>query len=131
MSLLCWSRPGHACASRYNLSHVAIAFGDRAFAHQALRVAVSLNAHHAEAWSNLGVLEQGLGNQDASLSSYKQSQGLGEGLFEPHYNHAVAAYKAGNLELAHQQASRALQCYPAHTGSKTVLRLVTQRCSAC
>lgn len=115
---------------RYNVSHVANALGDKTFAHQALRVAVSLNSSHAEAWTNLGVLASMQGNITAARSSYKQAQEMAAGLFEPWYNNALAAFKAGNLEVAHKQASVALECHPAHASSQELLRLVTQRCAS-
>ena len=41
----------------YNIGQVAIGIGDLGLAYQAFKIAVSVNANHAESFNNLGVLE--------------------------------------------------------------------------
>lgn len=109
---------------RYNISHVAMGLGDRTLAYQALKVAVSLNSDHAEARNNLGVLEFHKGAADAALAEYRAARDCGPALYEPRYNGALTAFKAGELESAHQQVNEALERFPEHSSSQELLRLV-------
>lgn len=98
--------------------------GDRVLAYQALKVAVALNGSHAEARNNLGVLESHKGEADAALVEYRAAQECGPALYEPLYNGALTAVRAGELETAHQQVQEALERFPEHSGSQELLRTV-------
>lgn len=98
--------------------------GDRTLAFQALKVAVSLNGSHAEARNNLGVLEFHKGEADAALAEYRAAQEAGPALYEPRYNGALTAFKAGELENTHQQVGEALERFPEHASSQELLSLV-------
>lgn len=98
--------------------------GDRTLAYQALKVTVSLNRDHAEARNNLGVLEIQKGSTDAALAEYRAAKECGPALYEPQYNTALAAFKAGELENAHSHVNEALGRFPEHSSSQELLRLV-------
>jgi tetratricopeptide repeat protein 8 len=110
---------------RYNVSHVAIGLGDKTLAYQALKVAVSLNANHAEALNNLGFLEFQKGNADAALSAYDTAQELAPTMYEALYNGALMAHKAGELEKAYQKVTASLETFPEHAQSQELLRMIT------
>mmetsp|Transcript_22815 Transcript_22815/g.81436 ORF Transcript_22815/g.81436 Transcript_22815/m.81436 type:complete len:267 (-) Transcript_22815:307-1107(-) len=58
----------------YNVGHVGVAVGDAALAHQAFTIAVSLDADHAEALNNLGVLELRKRNLDQASAHFGAAQ---------------------------------------------------------
>jgi tetratricopeptide repeat protein 8 len=110
---------------RYNVSHVAIGLGDKVLAHQALKVAVSLNSNHAEAHNNLGLLESQQSNADAAVHHYGQAQDLAPAMYEALYNAALMAYRSGDIESAHKKVNAALDSYPEHAQSRELLRAIT------
>ena len=67
----------------YNISHIAIGIGDLVLAYQALKIAVSYDGDHYEAFNNLGVLEIKKGNLEQARSNFllscKNRHGDGEG----------------------------------------------------
>jgi tetratricopeptide repeat protein 8 len=102
-----------------------VGLGDKSLAFQALKVAISLNSSHAEALNNLGILEFQQGNAEGALRSYASSQDLGPGLYEPHYNGALAAFKGGEGEKAYNLVQSSLQAFPEHAQSAELLRQIT------
>lgn len=106
------------------MSHVSIGLGDKNLAYQALKVAVSLNCNHAEALTNLGVLEFQRGNADGALSNYRKAQEVAPALYEALYNGGLSAYKGGQLESAYNQVQAALANYPEFVQVHELLRLI-------
>jgi len=105
----------------YNLGTVAVGVGDFALALQAFTVACSAEPNHAEARTNLGVLEARKGNTEAARAHYATAQKCGEWLYEPWYNGALLAWKLGDVAGAFAQATRSLAIFPAHTDSKDLV----------
>lgn len=52
-------------------SQVAIGIGDLTLAYQCLKIAISINPEHVEAYNNLGVLEYRKGNDDLARNLFK------------------------------------------------------------
>jgi tetratricopeptide repeat protein 8 len=125
---------GHRSAllrHRYNISHLAMGLGDKSMAYQTLRVVVALNDCHAEAHNNLGVLEFQRGSTDSAIVAYNTAQKASPSLYEAQYNGALTAFKAGELENAHEQVKRALAIFPQHSQSIELLQLIKGFFSLC
>lgn len=56
----------HRCEAQ-----VAIGIGDVALAYQCLKIAISVDPTHAEAYNNLGVLENRKGNEEQARSFFR------------------------------------------------------------
>lgn len=130
------SPPDHQVSSetnkcRYNVSHVAIGLGDKALAQQALKIALARNAMHAEARNNLAILEFHAGNADAALAHYAAAQDAAPAMYEAQYNGALMAWKAGELQRAHEQVTAALDMHPGHSQSRELLRMVNAKLVMC
>ena len=111
----------------YNLSHVALASGERQLASQCLRLAVVANNNHAEAYNNLGVIEGYRQNRSPQL--LKQAQSLfqsaadaGSHLFEPLYNLALAAEEAGQYQTSLENVQKCLRLFPTFYAASDLLR---------
>lgn len=74
---------------RYNVSHVGVSLGDVRFAVQCLKLALTCNPRHAEAYNNLGALEHRQGNAAQARAHYTTATEHGEQLYEPRYNMAL------------------------------------------
>jgi len=110
----------------YNVGSVAIAAGDFQLAQQALTVATAADPNHAEARTNLGVLEARKGNVGAARTHYAAAQKVGAWMYEPWYNGALLAWRCGDVAGAFSQASKSLQLFPAHADSKELVKLTKQ-----
>jgi tetratricopeptide repeat protein 8 len=106
----------------YNVGHVAIGIGDLGLAMQAFRVAISVDATHAESFNNLGVLEMRKGNVEAARSYFTTAAKTAEHLFEPAFNGALLSYKLGDFQDAFTLVRRALATFPEHADSQELLR---------
>lgn len=51
----------------YNIGHLALGIGDLGLAYQSFKVTTSLDSNHAEAYTNLGVLEMRRSANDAAI----------------------------------------------------------------
>lgn len=65
--------------------------GDLKLASQCLRLALSVDANHAPAYNNLGVLEHRRGNTSQARALFQAAASLAPYLYEPHYNHSSIA----------------------------------------
>jgi tetratricopeptide repeat protein 8 len=102
----------------YNISHVAIGSGDLNLAYQALKICISYNGEHFEAFNNLGVLEMKKEGIEQARSNFLQSCKNTDYSYEPYYNYAVTRYKQGDLEESFKFTDKALEIYPSHYESK-------------
>jgi len=103
----------------YNVSIVLISCGDMAFAFKALKIAITANPSHAEAWNNLAILERKVqGNYDKALIHFDTAHELSDFLYEPLYNAALANFKTGNCQLALKKILKSLAVFPNHYASK-------------
>jgi tetratricopeptide repeat protein 8 len=105
----------------YNVSHVGISLGDIRFAVQCLKLAVTCNPAHAEAFTNLGALEHRQGNSAQARAHYTAAVKHGEQLYEPHYNLAILAEDDGDTEACYRAASAAAELFPEHKGAQKLL----------
>jgi tetratricopeptide repeat protein 8 len=106
----------------YNISQVAIGIGDLNLAYQCLKIAISIQPSHAEAYNNLGVLELRKGNETAALSFFRVGQKEGDHTFEPFYNGALLAYRSGDYQESFNLVNKALNAYSGHTDSQELLK---------
>ncbi|KAJ3024444.1 UNVERIFIED_CONTAM: Tetratricopeptide repeat protein 8 [Siphonaria sp. JEL0065] len=94
----------------FNISHVAINVGDFELAQNSLKLAVSFNPSHGEAWNNLAIIEyQMLGDEATTESHLKTSQRVDESIHASSYNLAVLALARGDMEASFENAQKSLQ----------------------
>ena len=93
-------------------------------ASQAFRVAAAMDSTHAEALTNLGVLEVRQSNDAAALSHFQAAQKLAPHAYEAWYNGALVSMRAGNLQDCYSQAKSALEAFPDHTDTQDLLKQV-------
>lgn len=105
----------------YNVSHVAVGLGDLSLAYQALKIAISFNPDHFEAFNNLGVLEIKKGSFDQAKSNFLISCKNTDFSFEPYYNYANVRFKQGELEESIKFAKKSLEIFPQHFESKELI----------
>ena len=110
----------------YNIGCVAVGTGDVALASQAWTIAIAADATHAEARTNLGVLEARKGNFAAARAHYASAQRAADWLYEPFYNGALLAWRAGDVAAANVQILRALAIFPAHTDSQELSAMISK-----
>lgn len=108
----------------YNISHVSIGLGDLSLAYQALKISISFNPDHFEAFNNLGVLEMKKGSIDQAKSNFLISCKNTDYSFEPYYNYANVRYKQGELEESIKFTRKALEIYPMHFESKELVNKI-------
>lgn len=113
-----------ALSCRYNIGQVAIGMGDTNLAHQAFKIAVTVDPTHAESLNNLGVLDAQKGDMEAAAAHYRTSQYSGPALFEPLYNGALADFKAGEYEKSYELVLAALAIFPAHSDSQDLAHMI-------
>jgi tetratricopeptide repeat protein 8 len=101
----------------FNVGHIAVQTGDIGLAYQAFRVAVAHDPNHAEAATNLAVLDLRKGNTDAARAGFRNANRIAPYLYEPAYNAALLAYKLGDLEDAFAMVQKAIEAYPGHHDS--------------
>jgi len=91
-------------------AQVAIGIGDLGLAYQAFKIAISEDSNHAEAYTNLGVLELRKGNIDAARSNFSTAHTLAPHMFEPCFRMVkVASWpRHGRPPRAFQAASEGL-----------------------
>lgn len=73
------------------MSNCLQALGDLKLASQCLRLALSVDANHAPAYNNLGILEHRRGNISQARALFQAAASLAPYLYEPHYNHSSIA----------------------------------------
>ncbi len=110
----------------YNLGHVAIGIGDLGLGYQAFKVALSIDPDHAEACSNLGVLELRKGHVDAARTNFRSVHQSAPHMFEPLFNGALLAFKLGEFQEAFELVTRAIAANPHHADSKELRKQLTQ-----
>jgi tetratricopeptide repeat protein 8 len=110
----------------YNVGHVAVGAGDANLAYQAFKIAVSVDANHAESHNNLGVLEARKGNPEAARACFAAALQEGDHAFEPFYNDALCAFRAGDFQSAFERVEKALAAFPEHADSADLKKQLTQ-----
>ena len=102
----------------YNIGCVAISLGDTGLAQQAFGITLNLDNTYAEAYVNLGILEQRKGNLETARAHYNMAQKHGYWLHAPFYNGALLAYKNGDFQEALTLCNRAKEIDPEHFHTK-------------
>ena len=111
------------CAHCLNCKETVLTgIGDLNMAHQAFSVASSMDGTHAEALTNLGVLEVRQGNDSAALGHFQAAQRLAPHAYEAWYNGALVSMRAGNLQDCYSQAQSALDAFPEHSDTQDLLK---------
>lgn len=111
----------------YNISHLAVGMGDATMAKQALTVATSVDTSHAESLNNLGVLEVKRDKKGEARDLFLSAQEFAPHNFEPSYNIALLAYKAGQYQESFRNVEKALSLYPQHTESLEMLEMLKKK----
>lgn len=106
----------------YNISHLAFGIGDNVLAFQCLRLAVTLNNNHAEAYNNLAVLELRQGDVERAKALLNTACDLAPHSYEPHYNQATLCESLGDLQSSYSFVKKSVDAFPNHTDSKTLLK---------
>ncbi|XP_002155374.2 tetratricopeptide repeat protein 8 isoform X1 [Hydra vulgaris] len=114
----------------YNISHIAIGIGDMRLAYQCLRLSLSVNSDHAEAFNNLGVLELRRNNSEEARSHFQSSISFGEHMYEPHYNLSFLSEQIGDTQTSFQALKRSLEIFPDHAEGKDLLKLLRKQLAA-
>jgi len=110
----------------YNIGHLALGIGDLGLAFQAFRVTVSLQGQHAEALTNLGVLEMRRNHDVEAINYLRAAIRANESLYEPVYNLALLLYRMGDFQEAYQLVEKALLIYPEHSESQELQKTIRQ-----
>jgi len=106
----------------YNVSQVAVGIGDLNLAFQACKIAISLDAYHAESFNNLGILELRKGHVEQARAHFQTAGQLAPHMFEPFFNGALVAFKLGDCQESFDLAQKALSAFPDHTDSKELIK---------
>lgn len=104
----------------YNISIVLISCGDIKFALKALKIVVSINPKHGEAWNNLAILQYKIDKtyNHQSITYFETANNVNEYLYEPLYNSSLAYYQTGNCQLSLQKVLKSMEIFPDHYPSK-------------
>lgn len=114
----------------YNISHIALGIGDMSLAYQCLRLALVLDNNHAEAYNNLAILDVKRGQINQSKVFFQTSAKLAPHLYEPLYNYAYLTEKVGDIQASCTAVNKALETFPSHTDSNSLLKRLKQKLSA-
>ena len=113
MTLICYERAltsaddDESMDVWYNIGQLAMSIGDLGLAFQCFKIVMSLDNNHAEAYTNLGVLETRRGATEAAMSNFRAAMGVAPGLLAPVYNMALLMYRNGDYSEAYQMAQKA------------------------
>ncbi|XP_060865064.1 tetratricopeptide repeat protein 8 [Metopolophium dirhodum] len=105
----------------YNISHVAIGFGDLDIAEHSLHLTLSLNSSHGAALNNLAVLLWRKNNVSRAESLLNSAIAAEDHLYEPHYNRALLAQEEGDHQTSYGMVKKSLSIYPNHYNSRDIL----------
>jgi len=113
----------------YNIGMVSVGIGDCQLAALAWKTAIAVEPSHAEALNNLGLLELRLGHHEQARYHFVAAQLASPHLFEPLYNAALLAWKAGDVQATLIDLRKALELQPAHQESNELMDLVRKSLS--
>jgi tetratricopeptide repeat protein 8 len=108
----------------YNVGHVALGIGDVTLAYQAFKVALAADPGHAEAATNLGVLEVRRGRMDAAKSLFETAVEAAPQGWEARFNLALLLWRAGDYAGAFGQVRAVLNVYPQHPESLELMAML-------
>ncbi|KAI6228712.1 hypothetical protein M3Y99_01198200 [Aphelenchoides fujianensis] len=110
----------------FNTAHIAFANGDIPMAERCLRIALASNPDHAESLCNLGIIKMRGGHLDQARNMFLNAAAKAPHLYEAHFNLALLNYQLGYFYDSFAGVTRALEQYPGHEASKTLLKLINQ-----
>lgn len=96
--------------------------GDVMMAYQAFSIASAMDTPHAEALTNVGVLEVQQGNDSAAIRRFQAAQKMAPHAYEAWYNSALVSLRAGNLQECYSQATSSLRAFPDHSDTQDLLK---------
>jgi len=105
----------------YNISHVAFGVGDNLLAYQCLRLAITMNNQHVEAYNNLAVLELRQGDIERAKLLLNVACELSPYIYETHYNQAAFCESIGDLQSSYKFVQKSINIFPGHCDSKFLL----------
>ncbi|XP_050434000.1 tetratricopeptide repeat protein 8 [Adelges cooleyi] len=105
----------------YNISHIAIGFGDLDVAEHSLHLALSVNSSHAAALNNLAVLQWQKNDTSKTESLLSSAIAAEDHLYEPYYNKALLAEEEGDHQSSYAMVKKSLEIYPDHYNSREIL----------
>jgi tetratricopeptide repeat protein 8 len=94
-------------------------------ASQAFRVCLSHNASHAEALTNMALLDLRAGQLDAARAGFETATRLAPRTVEAWWNLALLQYKTGELEGAHAAVAQVLGIDAEHANAKKLKRTIS------
>ena len=100
--------------------------GDLFQSYQSLKLDLSYDIHHAEAYNNLGVLELKKNNVLDGKYNFNISMKESQFLYEPAFNAALWAYKTGEYQESYALVNKSLQIYPDHHESQELKRTLDE-----
>ncbi|KHN85384.1 Tetratricopeptide repeat protein 8 [Toxocara canis] len=110
----------------YNTGNILLATGDTTMASRCYRLAMAADPNHAESVCNLAVLQMRDGKLDQSRALFLSATQKGPHLFEPHFNLALLTYQLGQFDESRSLVLKALEIFPDHVYSKTLLGYIEQ-----
>eukprot|EP00045_Choanoeca_perplexa_P007419 m.66933 g.66933 ORF g.66933 m.66933 type:complete len:528 (-) comp14067_c0_seq2:87-1670(-) len=110
----------------YNISHVCLSLGDVTLTEQCLKLAVTYDSSNAEAYNNLGVIEQRSNKVDAARGHYLKAIETSAYIHEPHYNYGLISFNHGDMSTAQNECQAALKLYEDHVASQQLLLEIKQ-----
>lgn len=111
----------------YNISHIAIAAGDKALSQQSLLISTAFSLNNGEAFNNLGLLELKNKNIQKSLAAFRAATDANPLMHEPWYNLALLYQRVGQLQEAYHAAKEAVKLYPMFTDAIQLLETISQQ----
>jgi tetratricopeptide repeat protein 8 len=72
------------------------------------------------------VLEARKGNPEAARACFAAALQEGDHAFEPFYNDALCAFRAGDFQSAFERVEKALAAFPEHADSADLKKQLTQ-----
>ncbi|VDK68413.1 unnamed protein product [Onchocerca ochengi] len=114
----------------YNTGNVFLSSGDVKMASRCFQLAMAADPNHAESVCNFAILQMRDGKIDQSRSMFRSAIEKGPHLFEPCYNLALLTYQInitiGQFDESRRMVLKALELYPEHAQSKTILGHIEQ-----
>jgi tetratricopeptide repeat protein 8 len=106
----------------FNIGQVAIGLGDLNLAYQALKVAISVDSAHSEAFNNIGVLELRKGAVEQAKANFLSAATLSPLSFEPLFNSALLSFKLGDCQESFESVTKSIAAYGEHADSHELLK---------
>lgn len=105
----------------YNISLVAMSMGDVGLSYQALKLTLSYDGTHAEAFNNLGVLEYRKNNIEQARAHFQSAVKASPQAYEPHYNFAILCDARGDYQQCFTEAAASAASFQEHVDSRNLI----------